>query len=604
MISKNTLLSERYRIIRSIGEGGMADVYLAEDMILERQVALKVLRGDLSEDDTFIRRFKREALAATSLNHPNIVQIYDIGEDGDTYFIVMEYISGNNLKQLLSKRKHLTLSEVIDICKQLALALSHAHSKTIVHRDIKPHNVIIQEDGTVKITDFGIAVTMNATILTQTNSVMGSVHYLAPEQIGGDVVDLRSDIYSFGIVMYELITGQVPFNSDTPVTIALKHVNDDFPSIIEKDATVPQSVENIIFKCCAKNPENRYQDAMELFNDLQRCLDVEDAEKIVIDEVKEDTAKKYLINGKKSSTVVGPNKINRKKRYLIMSAIIVPFLIAVLIAVFLLANREVVIPDVSNMEISKAIDKLEDVGLKVSDEYVEVYNENIAEGLVVNTQPRIGKKTTKDIKIILEVSIGKEYIIVKNYLGKDAVEVQKELESEGVIAKIVTKGVSTPPEEGKENLIVEQSIKEGEQLKIGEEIILYTPVLEATYPNFVGDKSTTETIQSFCNTYKISCLIREEYNDEIPAGQVISQSTKAGQKLNVGDSLTVVVSRGPDPNSDKDKDGLTYREEIELGTDPNVFDTDGDGDGDGLEVSNGTDPLDKESHSRTLSFFR
>ncbi|MDE6285133.1 MAG: Stk1 family PASTA domain-containing Ser/Thr kinase, partial [Bacilli bacterium] len=270
---KGQKISDRYQIIKSIGEGGMANVYLAYDTILDRNVAVKVLRGDLATDEKFVRRFQREALSASSLSNPNIVEVYDVGEDGGEYYIVMEYVEGKHLKNLLKKRGKLTVAEVIDIVSQITNGLSVAHDSYIIHRDIKPQNILILENGLIKITDFGIAVAMNATQLTQTNSVMGSVHYLPPEQASGKGATLQSDIYSIGILMYELLTGKLPFRGDNAVEIALKHLKEAIPSIREELPDLPQSIENIILKATAKNPKNRYADAREMHEDLKTCMD-------------------------------------------------------------------------------------------------------------------------------------------------------------------------------------------------------------------------------------------------------------------------------------------------------------------------------------------
>ena len=273
MIAKGQKISDRYQIIKSIGEGGMANVYLAYDTILERNVAVKVLRGDLANDEKFVRRFQREALQASSLSHPNIVEVYDVGEDNGEYYIVMEYVEGKHLKNLLKKRGKLTIPEVVDIMLQVTSGLSIAHDSYIIHRDIKPQNIMILDNGLVKLTDFGIALAMNSTQLTQTNSVMGSVHYLPPEQASGKGATLQSDIYSLGILMYELLTGKLPFRGENAVEIALKHLKETMPSIRKEIPDIPQSIENIILRATAKNPKNRYADAREMHEDLKTCLD-------------------------------------------------------------------------------------------------------------------------------------------------------------------------------------------------------------------------------------------------------------------------------------------------------------------------------------------
>src|SRR5574344_1825044 len=254
MYTKGQKIGDRYQIIRLIGEGGMANVYLARDIILDRLVAVKVLRGDLANDEKFIKRFHREANSAATLNHPNIVSTYDVGEVEN--YIVMEYIDGQTLKSLLKKRGSLTVYEVIDIMKQLCDGIAYAHDSYIIHRDLKPQNIMILDNGLIKITDFGIATALNNLELTQTDSVMGSVHYLPPEQANGKGSTIKSDIYSLGIMMFELLTGKVPFQGDNPVEIAIKHMKENLPSVTSINPDIPQSIENIILKCCAKNPKN------------------------------------------------------------------------------------------------------------------------------------------------------------------------------------------------------------------------------------------------------------------------------------------------------------------------------------------------------------
>ena len=275
MITKGQKINDRYEIIRAIGEGGMANVYLGYDTILDRNVAIKVLRGDLSNDEKFVRRFQREALSASSLAHQNIVEMYDVGEDDGVYYIVMEYVDGKTLKQLLKKRGTLTLSEAIDIMSQLTDGMAHAHDSYIIHRDLKPQNIMIKDDGQIKITDFGIAMALNSTQLTQTNSVMGSVHYLPPEQASGKGCTIKSDIYSMGIIFYELLSGSLPFRGDNAVEIALKHMREPLPSLRDTNNAIPQSIENIIRKSTAKNPKNRYDSARSMHEDLLTALNDE-----------------------------------------------------------------------------------------------------------------------------------------------------------------------------------------------------------------------------------------------------------------------------------------------------------------------------------------
>ena len=272
MIMKGQKISDRYQIIKSIGEGGMANVYLAYDTILDRNVAVKVLRGDLSNDEKFVRRFQREALAASSLSHPNIVEVYDVGEDHGEYYIVMEYIEGKHLKNLLKKRGKLTLSEAVDIMLQITDGMAAAHDSYIIHRDIKPQNVFITVDGTVKLGDFGIATFQNSSHVTRSEVVVGSVHYLAPEISQGNQATPQSDIYSLGITFFELITGRVPFDDESAVTVALKHIKEKFPSVRKYNPKTPVIIEKIIMKACNKNPYDRYKSVFDMRRDIERIL--------------------------------------------------------------------------------------------------------------------------------------------------------------------------------------------------------------------------------------------------------------------------------------------------------------------------------------------
>ncbi|MDP4171455.1 MAG: Stk1 family PASTA domain-containing Ser/Thr kinase, partial [Bacillota bacterium] len=265
-------INGRYKILDMVGGGGMANVYLAHDMILDRDVAVKMLRLDFANDEEFIRRFHREAHSATSLAHPHIVNIYDVGEEDDLYYIVMEYVEGQTLKQYIQQNSPLRVEDAVKIMKQLTSAISHAHHNHIVHRDIKPHNILVDRDGNVKITDFGIAMALSATSITQTNSVMGSVHYLSPEQARGGMANRKSDIYSLGIVMFELLTGRLPFSGESAVSIALKHLQSETPSVRRWNPDIPQSVENIVLKATAKDPFHRYNSVDAMEEDLQTAM--------------------------------------------------------------------------------------------------------------------------------------------------------------------------------------------------------------------------------------------------------------------------------------------------------------------------------------------
>ena len=385
MIAKGQKINDRYEIEKLIGEGGMANVYLANDTILDRKVAVKVLRGDLAGDEKFVRRFQREALSASSLSHPNIVEIYDVGEDDGNFYIVMEFIEGKTLKQLIKKRGVLSLPETMDIMLQLLDALASAHDSYIIHRDIKPQNIMIKESGLVKITDFGIAMALNSVELTQTNSVMGSVHYLPPEQASGKGSTIRSDIYSLGILMFEMLTGKMPFKGDSAVEIALKHMKEPLPSVREINPVVPQSVENIILKAAAKNPKNRYRDVREMAEDIKTSLDEEreNEQRIVFKYPETDFSDTKVVTAQKeekkeekdqkpvAKQITEEDKIEKsnKKKMIIISSIIAVFA-SLMIFIFIIlpkatASNDIKIPDVYGMEISKAEEMIKKAGFKL-----------------------------------------------------------------------------------------------------------------------------------------------------------------------------------------------------------------------------------------------
>ena len=427
MIVKGQKINDRYQIIRTIGEGGMANVYLAHDIILDRDVAVKVLRGDLAHDEKFVRRFQREAISASSLSHPNIVEMYDVGEDDGNYYIVMEYIDGKTLKNLIKKRGALTLPEVIDIMLQLTSAVMCAHDSYIIHRDIKPQNVLIKEDGTVKITDFGIAMALNSTELTQTNSVMGSVHYLPPEQANGNGATIKSDIYSLGILMFELLTGKLPFKGENAVEIAIKQMKEQIPRVTNYVESIPQSVENVIFKACAKNPKNRYDSVAQMHEDIKTCLNEErrneprvtyeypeheDLEETkVLPNIKEiSKAKEEVLETPEAEDFLDTKKSKKLNIVLIVLASIIGVVLLSFSAFALFfakkTEKEILIPDVSGLSIVDAEEKLKKEGLEVNVDYEEENSSTIAEGYVIKTTPQSGRSVTKYTKITLVVSSG------------------------------------------------------------------------------------------------------------------------------------------------------------------------------------------------------
>ena len=558
MITRGQLINDRYEIIRSIGEGGMANVYLAQDTILDRKVAVKILRGDLAEDEKFVRRFQREAISASSLNDPNIVEVYDVGEDDGKYFIVMEYVQGLTLKQLIKKRGSLTLPEVVDIMLQLTSAVAHAHESYIIHRDIKPQNVIILEDGRVKIMDFGIAVALNAGEFTQTNSVMGTVYYIPPEQANGGAATIKSDIYSLGILMYELVTGHVPFKGDNPVEVAIKHMNEPIPSICEYDPEMPQSIENIILRASAKNPRNRYESAWEMHEDLETALDKErfNEPKVVYkypEKGFDDDDDKPLPRGGRVARNAENEETKKDKRMnkaLIILGTIVGVLIAALLFVFILWPRissgsDVEIPDVQGMTVEQAQNALEDDGLEVEKKTKEETSDDVDEGKVIGTDPEIGESVKEGTKVTLIVSTGSEKIEIEDYTGEDVDDVKRELEDAGI--RVVTEERDVASGDGvKENTIIDQDVEPGTKLGDGDTITLTIPNIYKTYPNFTDGTYTEDDVKKFCDENGITLNVTYIEDMTKSEGVVTYQNMGAGSRINSGDNLRIKVVKNPE----------------------------------------------------------
>lgn len=545
MIEKGTKINERYEIIRTIGEGGMANVYLARDIILNRLVAVKILRGNLAEDEKFIRRFQREAIAASSLNHPNIVEIYDVGEDNGKYFIVMEYVEGRTLKSLIKKRGALTLPEVVDIMLQLTSAIAHAHESYIIHRDIKPQNVIIMEDGRVKIMDFGIAAQLKSGELTQTNSIMGTVYYLPPEQANGNATTEKSDIYSLGILMYELVTGHVPFKGDSPVEVAIKQMRNPLPSITDAYPEIPQSIENVILKASAKNPKNRYENVKEMHEDLLTVLD---------ENRKNEPKVKYAYSERENMDMDTRSKRNKDKEektqnkkmnkaLIIISSIIAILVFALLFITLILPNfakPDIKIPDVKDMTTAQATDALESKGLEVNEKTKKKASDEIDENKVIETNPEIGETVKKGTKITLIVSKGSKKITIEDYTDKNYYEVKAKLETLGLKVETNKKEVADT-DKVKENIILAQDIKAGEKLKKGETITLTIPSVYVTYPDFAKEEYTQVDIRSFCEDNGLALEIKYQASDTEKEGTVVYQNMSPGTMVKQGATLKVTI---------------------------------------------------------------
>ncbi|MBQ2909964.1 MAG: Stk1 family PASTA domain-containing Ser/Thr kinase [Bacilli bacterium] len=573
MISKGQKINERYEIIRSIGEGGMANVYLGYDTILDRNVAIKILRGDLSGDEKFVRRFQREALSASSLAHPNIVEMYDVGEDDGLYYIVMEYVDGKTLKQLLKKRGNLTLSEAIDIMLQLTDGMAHAHDSYIVHRDLKPQNVMIKDDGQIKITDFGIAMALNSTQLTQTNSVMGSVHYLPPEQASGKGSTIKSDIYSIGIIFYELLSGSLPFRGDNAVEIALKHMRDPLPSLRDENPAIPQSIENIIMRATAKNPKNRYEDTRTMHDDLLTALD---DERMNEEPIKfkypehEETPKKKKVEEKNEPEIEEVEEVAAKveedaddkknKVIIIILAVILVLLIAGLIVAFVMfdgGNEKdtATIPDCEGMKVSACEKKLMKLGFEVNTKIELVESETIEKNKVVKTDPEAGRNLKIGTKVTIYKSVGEEVYVLEDYTGKNYIEVETLLESMYKLeVEVEKKEPADNTKDYDEQEVIGQSLAAGSEVKEGDKVILYIPDITDEFPNMNELGWSLADAEAFCTKYGIIIKVKYVETDKYTEGKIISQSRAAGSPVARGTTLTVEIAKKPDPNKPAEED--------------------------------------------------
>ncbi|MFC4409261.1 Stk1 family PASTA domain-containing Ser/Thr kinase [Chungangia koreensis] len=557
-------ISGRYKVLEMIGGGGMSNVYLAHDMILDRDVAIKVLRYDFADEQELHRRFQREALSATSLAHPNIVSIYDVGEEENLHYIVMEYVKGQTLKQYIMERAPISPERSVAIMKQLTSAIAHAHQNQIIHRDIKPQNILLDEQGMAKVTDFGIAMALSATSFTQTNSVLGTVHYLSPEQARGGTATKKSDIYALGIVLYELLTGELPFSGESAVSIALKHLQTETPSVREKNPSIPQSLENIVLKATAKDPLHRYRSADDMLDDLNTVLlperrnepkflipaDDEFATK-AIPVIKEPVDFGQIQETKKIDPVVKnepvpePVKKKRKKWPWIVGIIFALLLTGVVTVIAfpgLFGPQKIEVPDVSGLEIEEAKETLTAAGFTIGDK-TEQPSDEIEENYIIRTVPEAGKMRDEGTEISLYVSTGKETITLEDYRGKDISQITTLLDSLNFANIRTEKRYSDQPVD----TIIDQNPRGGSEVVPEDTEITFTVSLgKETRPLIDLIGLTESKVEEYAKTFGYSIIkVDEKNSDTIPAGQVMDQKPKAGTEIEVGSTVEVVISKGP-----------------------------------------------------------
>ena len=471
------LLGSRYEIIEKIGNGGMATVYKAKDLVLKRYVAVKILREEYTTDNEFIKRFNTEAESAASLTHPNIVSVYDVGKEGNLYYIVMELIKGKTLKEIIVEDGRMGWKWSVKIAKQIAQALETAHRNNIIHRDIKPHNIIITEDGTAKVTDFGIAKAVSNSTITAFGTTIGSVHYFSPEHARGGYTDAKSDLYSLGVVLYEMVTGRVPFDADTPVSVALKHMQEKPVPPIELNPAIPQSLNDLILKAMEKDPNMRYSTATEMIDDLDKILKNPEAEVGVVDK---SQARARRIQQEENQT--NQSKFAKFKKYLeehkgvkialIVAIFLIVFIASIGITLGVLNSgkpKDILLPNFTNLTLDEAKAKAEEVklNLNVSE---EKYDVQIEEGKIISQDPKYQPNFTvkEGSTVNVVVSKGQEIVKVTKLVGKTKDEARKELKDLGLEMEIE----EVNSDDVEPGIVIEQDKQEGEEVLAGTKIKL------------------------------------------------------------------------------------------------------------------------------------
>lgn len=544
-MNKKNVVANRYEVVQHIGQGGMADVFLAIDTILNRHVAIKILRSDQSTDAISILRFEREAQAATTLAHPNIVEIYDVGEYKNHHYIVMEYVAGKTLKKVIRDRAPLLNLEAVDTMKQLASAVAEAHKRGIIHRDIKPQNVIVKSDGSLKILDFGIATAKGSAQLTQANNVMGSVHYLAPELAKGEPASPQSDIYALGIVFYEMLTGDVPFKADQAIQIALQHMREPMPSVRKANPNVPQSVENIIIRATAKNPKLRYQSCDEMLNDLEKCMSPEHQNdkplslNDPIDKTPTKQEKEDIKAGMTRSTSL--SRIANKRTKIYITAILVLFAMFAVIAGLFLAgilppkSKNVTVPNVSNMDVAQATAALQEQDLEVDqDDITYQLSKDSIEGVVIGTEPASSSEVERHskVKLIVSSGVGQE---MPNYVGKNIDDVKASPPS---AIHLIEKEEQSDKKPG--TIIRQEGVAAGELYDTAGETDLtlyYVPYIKVTIPaDIIGKPIEDATAQleamgvTVVRAHRDTSALPQSEIDKIKVGTVIEIMPAAGSE--------------------------------------------------------------------------
>ena len=568
MIQIGKIFAGRYRIVKQIGRGGMADVYLAKDLILDgEEVAVKVLRTNYQTDPIAVARFQREARAMADLDHPHIVRITDIGEEDGQQYLAMEYVAELDLKRYIKEHHPLSNEEAVRIMGQILLAMRLAHTRGIVHRDLKPQNILLTPDGTAKVTDFGIAVAFAETSLTQTNSMLGSVHYLSPEQARGSKATVQSDIYAMGIIFYEMLTGHIPYDGDSAVTIALQHFQKPLPSVIAENPSVPQALENVVIKATAKKLTDRYKSVAEMYVDLSSSLSYNrrNEPKLVFDDAtKADTKTLPKVSqstltsipkvqtqspkpqtAKPSQQVSEDNyaskPVKKRKfrvRYMILLASIV-LVAASLIWILSRTPATIAIPDVTGQTVAEAKETLKKANFEIGEEKTEA-SEKVEEGRIIRTDPDAGTGRKEGTKINLVVSSGKQSFQLSNYIGRKSTDVIAELKQKKVPENLI-KIEEEESSESEAGTVLRQSPAAGTTYDLSKASTITLTVAKKV--TSVSMPSYTGSSLEFTKNNLVQIVGIKEANIEVvevstaptgtAEGTVVEQTPKAGEKVDL-----------------------------------------------------------------------
>lgn len=560
MILEGKVLGNRYEIIEKVGNGGMATVYKAEDKVLKRNVAVKILRDEFTTDEEFIKRFEIEAQSAARLVHPNIVSIFDVGVEENLYYIVMELIQGKTLKEIIiEERGPLPWKWSVNVAIQIASALEMAHKNNIIHRDIKPHNIIITEDGIAKVTDFGIAKAVSNSTITAFGTTIGSVHYFSPEHARGGFTDAKSDLYSLGVVMYEMVTGKVPFDADTPVSVALKHMQEDPEEPIELNPNLPGAVNKIIMKALKKDTTLRYQTASEMLSDLRRALKNPDGE-FVDDREYDETAKTQKINTDLYGNIEEDSKAKNKKgkkegkfkkfikEHKALSIVIGLVLLFALslggtLAFLNLTNPpEVELPNLVGMSKEEAQKEAENLKLKFEIKEEE-FNKEVPEGYIISQDPKyIEKYNVKEgSTITVVVSKGQEKTKVPNVKGKSQEEALQLLEEANLKAEIIEETSKTV----KEGYVISQETEPDEEAFAGDTVKIHiskgTGIKQVNVVSVIGQSEANAKTTLTGLGLKVNVAYEEDTSKA--DGIVLKQSLEGGKTVNEGTTITITVNK-------------------------------------------------------------